>query len=103
MSKQLTTIQTRIEGDAFTATTPHVPELKAQGESEAAAVNQLMAAVRIYIAAHPAGVPWIVEPDVKPDRNVITRRLSGLWPAVIAATEATAETETPIEQELDHG
>lgn len=103
MSK--TTIQTRIEGDHYVATTPHAPELSAQGKSESVAINALSATIRRYHALHPNGSPWIADPDIGKDKDTITRSITGLWPAVIAPlTNSTPEPDEPAtEQESDHG
>lgn len=83
-----TTILTMIEGDKFVATCPHLPTARAEHANEAMAVNDLIAQIR----QHTGGggpVEWIEAPKVKPDKNVITRKLTGLWPESIRPVPAT--------------
>lgn len=103
-----TIIVTRIEGDRYIATTPHVPadELRGEAEHEHDAVNQLMAQIRAHRAKFEAvgqPVPWETNVAVAADKGVIIRRIGGLWPvqpskpitAVGISGETLPTTESP--------
>lgn len=92
-----TIIQTRIEGDRFVATTPHVPDLSAEDVSETRAINGLIAAVRQHTKQRP--VPWICEPEAASGKDIITRKLSGLWP--VETKEPEPASPAMIEREDD--
>lgn len=99
-----TIIQTRIDGDQFAATSPHVPTLEGKGPTEAKAINMLMAQIRAYRLQYESvgePVPWASNVTASDESEFITHHITGLWPAEVVEIDETPEPVEPDENERD--
>lgn len=105
--RKLAIIQTRIDGDIFVASTPNLPGVQATNKSESLAINDLLTELRRLFAAGPA--EWIADPIIKNDANIITRKLSGVWPVNISENQLEPQPTEDVnlpgsgERTEDHG
>ena len=77
-------LETKIAGDSWVATSPNCPELKAEGPTESDALNGLVAAIREAIGeAGDKGITWKTDAKPAKDKDTISRQVTGCWPPII--------------------
>lgn len=74
-------IQTKIDGEMWIASTPHMNGVSATGDTESRAINALIAELNKLFAA--GEVVWDAKARGKRGKDIISREISGLWPVNI--------------------
>ena len=100
-------VVTTIEAGQWIATTPNANEPVGCGDTEAHAINALIASIRAYrdeYERHGRPVPWKTNTDKPIGGDVIVRELSGLAPPHTVEPESlhNSEDNKQLSQETNY-